>query len=46
MKKRGRNIIVAVTGASGTIYARQLIDRLSASPEVAKVGLIVSEKGE
>jgi 4-hydroxy-3-polyprenylbenzoate decarboxylase len=40
------NIIVAVTGASGTIYARQLVERLVASPEVGRIGLIVSRRGE
>jgi 4-hydroxy-3-polyprenylbenzoate decarboxylase len=40
------NIIVAVTGASGTIYARQLLERLITSPEVGRIGLIVSRRGE
>jgi 4-hydroxy-3-polyprenylbenzoate decarboxylase len=39
------NIIVAVTGASGTIYARQLVERLVASPEVGRIALIVSRRG-
>lgn len=41
-----RRIIVAVTGASGAIYARQVLERLSASPEVGRIGLIVSRCGE
>jgi 4-hydroxy-3-polyprenylbenzoate decarboxylase len=41
-----RNIIVGVTGASGTIYARQLVERLLASPEVGRIALIVSRRGE
>ena len=36
MKKR-RNIIVAVTGASGSIYARLLCQRLAQAEEVDKV---------
>jgi 4-hydroxy-3-polyprenylbenzoate decarboxylase len=40
------NIIVAVTGASGTIYARQLIERLLVSPQVGRIGLVVSRRGE
>lgn len=39
-------IIVAITGASGTIYARQVLDRLAASAQVERVGLIVSARGE
>jgi 4-hydroxy-3-polyprenylbenzoate decarboxylase len=39
------NIIVAVTGASGTIYARQLLERLVASSEVGRIALIVSQRG-
>lgn len=41
-----KNIIVAVTGASGSIYARQLLDRLLASDRVARIGLIVSRRGQ
>jgi len=41
-------ILVAVTGASGTIYARQLLEGLLAAGEssVERVGLIVSRRGE
>ncbi len=35
-------ILVAITAASGTIYARQLLDRLIAAPEVAQIGVIQS----
>lgn len=46
MSHRSKNIIVAVTGASGSIYARQLLERLAASDEVGRIGLIVSRRGE
>lgn len=36
------NIIVAVTGASGAVYARQTLECLLASPQVASIALIVS----
>ncbi len=35
-------ILVAVTAASGGIYARQLLEALIAAPEVERVGLILS----
>lgn len=35
-------IVVAVTGASGAIYARQTLERLIASPEVGHIALICS----
>ena len=35
-------ILVAITAASGAIYARQLIDMLLASPRVEQVGLVLS----
>jgi 4-hydroxy-3-polyprenylbenzoate decarboxylase len=40
-------VIVAVTGASGSIYARQLVEGLlAAGPDrVSRVGLIVSRRG-
>lgn len=42
---RDMKIIVAVTGASGAIYARQLLDALVASPQVKRIALIVSRRG-
>lgn len=39
------NIIIAVTGASGTIYARQLLDALLTSAQIERIGLIISEYG-
>ena len=38
------NIIVAITGASGAIYARQTLELLLASAEVERIALIMSEK--
>lgn len=38
-----RNIIVAVTGASGAIYARLLLERLIANGEVKKIALVLSD---
>ncbi len=40
-----KNIIVAVTGASGSIYARLVLEALLASDEVGDIGLIVSRRG-
>lgn len=52
-----KRIIVAVTGASGSLYARQVVERLLASgtaqpadsatqnPGVERIGLIVSRRG-
>lgn len=39
-------IIVAVTGASGAIYARQCLEKLISADEVEQIALVVSEKGE
>ncbi|MDR2890959.1 MAG: UbiX family flavin prenyltransferase [Alistipes sp.] len=39
-------IIVAVTGASGSIYARLVLEGLLASREVERIGLIVSRRGK
>lgn len=39
-------IIVAVTGASGAIYARQTLQQLISAPEVDEIALVISEKGE
>lgn len=35
-------ILVAITAASGALYARQLLEQLIASPEVERIGLIAS----
>lgn len=45
MSQESKNIIVAVTGASGSIYARLVLERLLASDEVGAIGLIVSGRG-
>ena len=39
-------IIVAVTAASGAIYARQLLEQLVASPQVESIALILSTNAE
>ena len=39
-------IIVAVTAASGAIYARQLLEQLVASPQVENISLILSTNAE
>ncbi|MDR2894165.1 MAG: UbiX family flavin prenyltransferase [Alistipes sp.] len=46
MKKAAR-VVVAVTGASGSVYARGLIEGLLAAGEesVEKIGLVVSRRG-
>jgi 4-hydroxy-3-polyprenylbenzoate decarboxylase len=38
-------IIIGVTGASGTVYARQVVEGLLASPQVERIALIVSRRG-
>ena len=37
------NIIVAITGASGAIYARQILDLLINSEKVSRVALVMSD---
>lgn len=39
-------IIVAITGASGAIYARQCLDVLASHPAVERVALILSDHAE
>lgn len=41
-----RSIIVAITGASGAIYARQCLDMLIAHPNVERIALILSSHAE
>ncbi len=45
MNDAGKKIIVAVTGASGHIYARLLLQLLARSGQVAEIALIVSRMG-
>ena len=40
-----KSIIVGITGASGSIYARTLLAHLNASPEVARIDLVISPAG-
>lgn len=42
---RKRNILVAVTGASGSVYAKLTLGMLLASDEVERIGLIISRHG-
>ena len=37
------NIVVAITGASGAIYARQILDLLINSEDVSRVALVMSD---
>lgn len=39
-------VIVAITGASGAIYARQTLQQLIAAPEVEHIALVISDKGQ
>ncbi|MDO5497506.1 MAG: UbiX family flavin prenyltransferase [Alistipes sp.] len=39
-------VIVAITGASGAIYARQTLEQLIASSEVKRIALIISEQAQ
>lgn len=39
-------VIVAITGASGSIYARQCLDVLASHPAVERVALILSDHAE
>ncbi len=39
-------IIVAISGASGSIYARQLIDALINSEKVSQIAVIMSQNGQ
>ena len=41
-----KSIIVAITGASGAIYARQCLDMLIAHPTVERIALILSSHAE
>lgn len=45
MSDKRHKIIIAVTGASGSIYARLLIERLLSSPQVERIALIASQNG-
>ena len=39
-------VIVAITGASGAIYARQMLEILANHPDIERVALILSEHAE
>ena len=41
-----RRIVVAVSGASGSIYARKLLESLVREPNLEEIALIVSRNGE
>jgi len=40
-----KSITIGITGASGSVYAQRLLARLNASPEVARVDLVISRAG-
>jgi len=40
-----RSITVAITGASGAIYAYRLLQLLDATPDVGRINLVVSDSG-
>jgi flavin prenyltransferase len=40
-----KSIIVGITGASGSLYARDLLVKLNASPDVARIDLVISQAG-
>jgi 4-hydroxy-3-polyprenylbenzoate decarboxylase len=40
-----KSITIGVTGASGSIFAQRLLARLNASPEVARIDLVISQAG-
>ena len=40
------NIIVAITGASGAIYARQALEILSSHPDIEQIALVRSDNAE
>lgn len=40
------NIVVAITGASGAIYARQSLEMLLNTPEVSRIALVMSHHAE
>ena len=44
MKKN--KIIIAITGASGSIYAKQLLDRISSMDHFLEVAVVFSESGK
>lgn len=43
--ENSRKIIVAVTGASGSVYARETLRALTAEPGIAEIALIMSDNG-
>jgi 4-hydroxy-3-polyprenylbenzoate decarboxylase len=43
---KSNKIIIGITGASGSIYAKQLLSRLFELPEKPKIALIFSENGK
>lgn len=45
IKASKRKIIVAVTGASGSVYARLLCERLLSAPSVERIALIMTDNG-
>jgi 4-hydroxy-3-polyprenylbenzoate decarboxylase len=46
MRAAGKTFIVAITGASGAAYGLDVLRRLEAAPEVARVYLVASRPGQ
>ena len=45
MRQAGQSVVLAVTGASGAIFARRALQMLEADPRVGKVHLVISGSG-
>src|SRR5262249_22954826 len=40
-----KSIIIGITGASGSVYARKLLVKLEESPDVSRIDLVISQAG-
>jgi 4-hydroxy-3-polyprenylbenzoate decarboxylase len=45
MRAEGQSITVAITGASGALYAQRLLQLLDQSPQVRQINLVISDSG-
>lgn len=46
MNSKVNKMVVAITGASGSIYAKVLLDKLSSMPEKPEVGIVMSDNAK